>query len=837
MTTTLGQIFNRVFCLAISLILATSAFAQSTPAPSGTPQQLPSDVVYDISDFSKMLYSHSNPFNNPLGAADDVFNIRANDQYGSMAKRPALNAYGSCRSSAVTGLYRYYKSDATKYTVTTALTDLDYISDTNTCTNLYATLTTGKRMNFITYKNLLIGTNGFDLPIKWDGSILNTADTIGARTAGDLVTQLGAPFAQIATGTGLTASRWYQYKVAFYNGTNYQYETARSNPLLLGTVNKQILLNSIPLGPPGTTDRYIYRTLGQTSRANVIADTTYFQTIHIADNSTVSITDSAADATISGDNAPTYATVSAGSLVSPPHGVYPFINQDYIWLADDVSGTPFGQSTAYFSNTLNPDYWPLTNFFLIRPDDGDSITGINSFLGTLLIFKTNSISKIYTDNSIITSWTLSQPFSSIGCVAPYSIVQTPVGIFYLGRYGLYKFDGQQSTIISDVVTKDIRDINPTNYANVVSIYYNNEYRLAYTSQTTGSGVNDRVLLFDTVRDSYVKDTENVNAWVTFNSSDDFGGLYSGSSLTDGEILAHTTQETSLVQRYLSDLNNGTFSHTIATGTNDAPILSLGSTIWSADPSAWNSESTSTWLIDASPGTWISPIIQISANALSKVYWNPVTTGTQTTSIALRTGSSVAAVNSASWSSEFTNPAGSDISGVTPNIYIQIRVTLSTSDFISTPYLQVLDNFMIKLVYSQTGNSYETTVPSSWISGWLDLIPSPYMGYLANYPKTIKEIDVYYEGTSGTVNVNFQNLKGDSSATFNIDLSQPSNSGNPYWGYGTSKVFTWLPSNAGGLNPPPYGDRFKLFITENGLVNWKIQKIKIRYDANNYVPYH
>jgi hypothetical protein len=120
-----------------------------------------------------------------------------------------------------------------------------------------------------------------------------------------------------------------------------------------------------------------------------------------------------------------------------------------------------------------------------------------------------------------------------------------------------------------------------------------------------------------------------------------------------------------------------------------------------------------------------------------------------------------------------------------------------------------------------------------------MVPSIYMGYLAHYPKSIKEIDVYYTGTSGTMNVNLQNLKGDSLANFNIDLSQTTDqtSGSPYWGYGTTKVYTWLPSGNGGPSPPPFGDRFQLTITENGTTSWLVQKVRVRYDCSQYLPYH
>lgn len=805
--------------------------------PSAQPM---AEYVFTIEDFSKLLQSHVNPYQLTHGDAVNAQNLRANDQYGALSKRTALNLVGTCgHTSAVTSLHRYYKSDSTKFTITTSDAYVDYISDTGTCTNLLAGESTGKRWSWITYKNWAIGTDGFDLPIKWDGNLVTTADTSGARSAGFLTTQLGAPFAKLAVGAGLTASRWYTYVMAYYDGVTYKYSTARSNPILTGAAtNDQIALTDIPLGLLGTTHRYLYRTKANTTAAAALADNSLFLVTDIADNATTTYTDSSSDATIGADTAPTRATVTSGATNwSAPHGKYLFIFNDYIWLANDPSGVSYGKSNIYVSKVTNPDIWATgTDFFLIRPDDGDEITGITSFLGTFTTLKTNTISKIYTNSANITGWTVSPAYSYIGSIAPYSIQSTPIGIIYLGRYGLYKFDGQNSSLISDIITADIRDINPTNYANAAAIYYDNEYRLAYSSVATGEGNNGHVLLFDLVRDSYVKDTENINAWEVYNSSDDFGGLYSGSSNTDGDILAHTTQPTNLIFRYLTDLTAGTFSHTVAqqTDTNDpnTVTLSLGSSAWSADASAWNSESTSTWAIDASPGTWISPIFQINANALSKLYWNEIlNNGTAT--IAIRTASTSGGIAGASWSSEFSNPSGSDISGISADKFIQIRVTFSTSNFTTSPLINVEDNYLIKLVYSQVGQAAETSVPSTLTSGWMDLLPSQYLAYLSNNPKTIKEIDIYYEGTAGTINFSLQNRKGDTPYTWSIDLSKAPQSGAGFWGGTTSKVFQYVPDFA--VNPN--GDKYQLMITENGTTPWRIQRMDFRYVTSPIRPYN
>lgn len=807
------------------LFFATNAFGQ----------QLPQNVTYTIDNFSKLLTGHSSPYLTEKGSANEAFNVRANEQYGALAKRDALNLYADTgHSLPVTGLHRFYKSDGTKYTIATGSTFIDYVSDAGAITNIGQGKTSGKRWTFVTYKDTVIGFNGYDNAFKWDGATTTTADTDGARTAGDVITDLGAPFAELNTGANLDASSWYQYKVAFYDGTTYKYSTARSNPILTGATVRDIRLTDIPLGPAGTTYRYIYRTVGNASRAAVLADTSYYKVVSINDNSTTTYNDTMDDATLLGDATPKWSTVSAGENVTPPKATLSFIHKERIFAGNDPSGSAYGKSTLYFCELLNPNYWRTsTNYFYIRPDDGDEITFITSILSTLTIGKTNTISKIYTENASTSLWQLSQPFSFIGCVAPYSAQSTPMGIFYLGRYGIYKFDGQNSQLISDVVTDDIKDISQANLGNVASTYYKNEYRMAYTAQSTGAGANDRTLIYDVIRDSYTKDTEKTNCWAIFNSADDFGGLYSGSSANDSKIFAHSSQPNNFIIRYKSEVDAGTTDSVVSGGTETAPTMTLGwDKTWTTVTGTWATQGSRTWLVDDTTGYWWSAVSYVGANAYEKLYWNSVLPANTTATVAIRSASTAAGVLTAAWSSEFSDPSGSDISGETANNYVQLRVKLTTTDYTVVPYLHVLDNFMLKMVYSKTGTTGETSVLSFWKSGWMDLGSESY----SNYPKIIKEVVVYYEGTDGTLTFDIVNLKGDVTGTFSIDLSKNPGDTNDYFGQGNSKVFRWLAQMPPDQTNYLYGDKFTFAITETGTTTWKIQRISVIYDISPYRTY-
>ena len=516
-------------------------------------------VVYVIPSAEKGLVSHVSALMTPENAATEVTNIRINKQYGSIASRNILVSELDGGTGPINALHRFYTSAGTSYTVFASTTLLQYDAS-GTATTLYSGLTDGKRWQFVTYKDLCIGGNGYNQPMKWDGLTLTTADTTGARTAGDLMAELGAPFAQLDTGTTLTAAKWYQYTVVHYDGTTYRHTKdattslpCRSNPLLTGATVSSVKLTGIPLGPAGTTHRYICRSQANSSRSNCIADTTYKMIKDLANNSTTEWGDSI---TVGGEpNSPTWAAMSASDAthvsVRPPLGYILEICDERLFISGNT--TAGYQSDVYWSEDGKPDIFKATKFVQVRPDDGDKVTFLKTFLGILTVGKTNTIQKFYTtgedvDSSGNVGWYVSNPFSFVGCPAPFSVAVTPVGIFYTSRHGQYNFTGQAATLISDSVTKEIEDISQINIAECVGYYWNNEYHLAYVSESAGGSTNNRVLVYDLVRNGWVVDTKNVNCFAAFNSGADYGTLYSGSSTTDGYVFAHSPTLYSLSKR-------------------------------------------------------------------------------------------------------------------------------------------------------------------------------------------------------------------------------------------------------------------------------------------------
>lgn len=812
---------KKILITLLVLFLAIPVFAQHTN-------------IFKLDDFSKLLSSHVSPYVLPNNAASTALNVRASDSYGSLSKRSKMDSYGSIGANALTSLHRFYKSDDTAYLIATGSTDV-YVG--NDSTGIFQTISdnmnTGLRFDWITYKDNAIGCNGTNACVKYDGKTQITANTDGSRTASNVVAELGAPYAELNTGANLDASAWYQYKMMFYDSVTNYYSTRVSNPILTGSTVRDVTLTDIPLGIAGTTNRYIYRTEGQATEAD-LSSATYYLAITISDNSTVTDDDDMTDATLVGE---TEWSISGKTNISPPIGQFVEIHRERVFIAN----APSLNAYMYWSEAFYPEFFSAADYEFIRVDDGDEITFLETVTGRLVIGKTNSITNFATQYASDTDWRL-YTMNFIGCPAPWSVAQTPNGIVYLGWDGLYVYNGEISTLISEAVTPEIKDILQSNIDEVAGIYANNEYNLAYTSIESGAFNNNRILIYDIVSDFYAIDTKDVNTFAFFNSGNDYGTLYYGSSGTDGNVYAEASDVSTFILRYKSEFDAGTRDSIVISGSENDPQLEIG---WGItindestpiDPVANMSAITLDSLSFSSAtinrpglvGYWWSPSTQVDASNYEKLYWNEILGANGDITLVVRSGAASSDALTGNFSSEFTDPSGSDVSGETANNYVQIRATLTTTDITDTPYLVSLDNFSIKLLYSKVGVAAETAINSLWQGGWQDFdIPT--------IPKRIWGINVYYTGTEGTMTVGLKNERGDIDQSFDIDLSldPTSSTDDEYFGSNTNKIYKWLAPINSETTPTPIGRLWRFTIEEGGVTSWNVYSMDVKFSQENF----
>src|SRR3990167_4608274 len=745
-------------------------------------------VVFE--NFSGGLATKPSPLTLSASNADIIENIRLDTKLGSLSKRDKIVLDGTCDpSEPILGLHRFYLENGTKITICNHGDEIEKKEESESSYSaILSTTSRDKRWQWTTWHDIAIGTDGYNQPVKYDGTSASA-------------TYLGSALATDA-GSGAGPNGTYTYKIACYTAS---YTVSLDQPSNGVTVtDNDITLTMIPICPDtflgeSITGRKVYRIENAGSTYKILSNGT------IADNSTVTLTDSDADGALG-------ASLSSTHTRAPPKGKYLLVYLNRLFIANN----PTDASRLFYSADASPDFFDTGvtvngGYFDIRPQDGDEITFIKTILGKMVISKRNTIQYFNADGDEPSAdWVISDPYSFVGCQAPYSAVNSPLGIIYLGNNGIYTFNGQYSLLISDIVTPEIRDIQSTNFPNVWAEYFKNSYYMTYTSFETGSPVNDRILIYDTVTKAFMEDKLNINVFKVFNSGTDIEALFSGGS-DNGKIYAHTETVKQIVHRRHNDFI-GTFDDmryipTQWGGDTEDPVFELS---WDLTVNQITGTiDSATGIIDRpdTNGTYISQYLTVNASAFDKAYWNeiiPVSGGD--VAFAFRAGTTSEDTAAQAWSSAYTT-SGSAISAVTANAIMQYRITMDTGNINYTPTLVSEENYVVKITYDTTGTTPETTIPIRWRSRWLNF-------GLPNNVKTLTKMTIYYSdwlvGASGTLKVNFENFEGDEDS-FSIDLAAYPEK---YTEYFTDGKFP--------------GTDFRIDIQESSLNPIKIDRIILRY---------
>jgi len=507
------------------------------------------------------------------------------------------------------------------------------------------------------------------------------------------------------------------------------------------------------------TGRKIYRTEAD--------GTTYYYLTELADNTTTVYNDDDVDA-----NLDTTITVPTDNG-APPVTKYLRLHKDRVFSA----GNSTNKSRVYYSKISGiiayPEIYPANNYIPVSPDDGDEITGIAvDPTGYLCVFKKNTIRKIFTDGDP-DIWSVSEPFSKYGCVSPYSIKETPAGILYLAIDGWRLFDGQNSRLLSnsDRVNKITTDeIMLSRHDKCKGHYHDHICYLAYTDRASNVTYNNRVLLYDTLTDNFSIEHKKIDSFCTLSGSDDWGEIYYGDS-QNGFVYKEETTISGEVFSKLSEFRpSGTLSNLFVFGTEESPTLELGGR-YTLDRMTGSSldDWTGSALDDfpsayAPSGTYISPVLQLNASNLYYMYWNETLGDYGDATVALRTSTTSAGL-SGTWSSEYSNALGSDITGETAQDWLQFRITLSSFDpnKDSTPQLYVKNDYLFKLTYGVTGTEVETAIDCDWRSGYLQFTPQA-------TPVRLRRFEIDHDGSDGLLSCIWELDNESVSGIFTVNLA-------------------------------------------------------------------
>ena len=140
-----------------------------------------------------------------------------------------------------------------------------------------------------------------------------------------------------------------------------------------------------------------------------------------------------------------------------------------VWVADVSSDAVYFTDIVQFTppNTYNFTYDPVANYVKnLSPHDGQYITGLFRVPRALLVFRTDSIIRIYGAYSVDP-----YPAYNVGTYSQESIVQAKDGIYFHHSSGFYKFTyDSQPTEISRRVIDFVKAIPVANYENVKGVW-------------------------------------------------------------------------------------------------------------------------------------------------------------------------------------------------------------------------------------------------------------------------------------------------------------------------------------------------------------------------------
>jgi hypothetical protein len=140
--------------------------------------------------------------------------------------------------------------------------------------------------------------------------------------------------------------------------------------------------------------------------------------------------------------------------------VDPYEGATDVGLGYEICGRP---NRLYFSEPLEPEYWPAANFIDVEPGDGDRLMGAVSNFDRLVICKRRKTYVLtFRENPGIEVFVPSRISSDIGCIGPRTFAQVESGSVWLADRGLALYDGRtvqhvpESQLMNDIF------INPDN---------------------------------------------------------------------------------------------------------------------------------------------------------------------------------------------------------------------------------------------------------------------------------------------------------------------------------------------------------------------------------------
>lgn len=230
---------------------------------------------------------------------------------------------------------------------------------------------------------------------------------------------------------------------------------------------------------------------------------------------------------------------SDGSGPTIPSNFFPFYGRNFLPRYLEVfnnqlfmAGFSASPSTFWWSEIGEPEGIEPDFSTEVRSNDGDVISGLKAYLGSLVITKRKSIHVLSGDNP--NNFLLQEISDQYGCVSHRAIVPWNNVLWFLDSKGIIEYNGANIRCVSTPIEPILNNMNvQAAYDNACGIHVKKFNEIWFAIPANGSTINNQIIVYDYVSNAWthydgIQAQSLFNAFGGFNHLTPFAGNYTGS---------------------------------------------------------------------------------------------------------------------------------------------------------------------------------------------------------------------------------------------------------------------------------------------------------------------
>ena len=172
---------------------------------------------------------------------------------------------------------------------------------------------------------------------------------------------------------------------------------------------------------------------------------------------------------------------------------------NYMFYANCKISAAWKYSRFYWSNLKDPTTWTSTDWIDVSPGDGTRITGIAPLGDRLVVFKENTIHNVFFTGDSDIPFIVNQSQSDVGAIGGYSIERIDNGLLFWSGDGIYYYDGNNSTKISDKINTTLGTLARNRFEYITSGQIASKDIVWWAVAISGGSSNNRIITYNTTK--------------------------------------------------------------------------------------------------------------------------------------------------------------------------------------------------------------------------------------------------------------------------------------------------------------------------------------------------